>query len=210
MTHVFLGCAVVGGTLLVCQFLMSLLGLGEHGGDAGHLGGHDFHGDHGHDSGHGNGHGHGGASAWLFSFLTFRSIVSGLTFFGVAGMAASTGGWGRGPSVAAGLLGAVLAMAFVTAMMRAILRLRADGTVRIESAVGQTGTVYVTVPGNKAGVGKVMLELQNRTVEFQAVTFQDQLTTGSKVVVVDVISPDTVEVIAAPQYGRMANVPAHA
>ena len=203
MTTLYLVCAVVGGTLLVCQFVLSLLGIGDHGGDAG---GHDFHGDHGGV----NGHGHGAGSAWLFGFLTFRSIVSGLTFFGVAGMAASTGGWGPGPSVLAALVGALLAMALVTALMRSILRLRSDGTVRIDSAVGQTGTVYVTVPGNKSGVGKVTLEIQNRTAEYQAVTFQDQLTTGSKVVVVDVIAPDTLEVIAAPQYGRMANVPAHA
>ena len=207
MTQLFLVCAVIGGTLLVCQFLLSLLGIGDHG-DAAHVGGHDFHADHGHDTGHD--HGHGSASAWLFSFLTFRSLVSGLTFFGVAGMAASTGGWGRGRAIVAALVGALLAMLFVTAMMKSIVRLRAEGTVRIENAVGQTGTVYVTVPGNKSGVGKVTITLQNRTQEFQAVTFQDPLTTGSKVVVVDVISPDTLEVIAAPQYGRMAHVPAHA
>ena len=200
MRHVFLVCAIIGGTPLLCQFLLSVLGIGEHHGDAG---GHDAHLDHGHEHG-------GQGSAWLFGMLTFRSLVTGLTFFGVAGMVASTGGWGRSTSLAAAAIVAVLAMLFVTAMMRAIVRLRAEGTVRIENAVGQTGTVYVTVPGNKTGVGKVMLDLQNRTAEYQAVTFQDQLTTGSKVVVVDVIGPDTVEVIAAPQYGRMAHAQAHA
>ena len=69
MRHVFLVCAIIGGTLLLCQFLLSLLGIGEHHGDAG---GHDAHLDHGHD------HGHGQGSAWLFGMLTFRSLVSGL------------------------------------------------------------------------------------------------------------------------------------
>ena len=44
-------CAVIGGTVLVCQFLLTLLGLG---------GGHDGGGDHGFDAGHDGGTGHDG------------------------------------------------------------------------------------------------------------------------------------------------------
>ena len=198
MNTVFLVCAIAGGTLLVCQFLLSLVGFGDHG--------HDAHFDHGSDhAAGGHDHGHGGASAWLFGILTFRSVVSGMTFFGLAGMAATSAGWSRPAALGTAAGGGLAAMLAVAAMMRAIVKLQDDGTVRIENAVGQTGTVYLTVPGNKAGVGKVTLNVQNRTAEYQAVTFQDPLPTGSKVVVVDVIGPETVEVIAAPQYGRMAH-----
>ena len=204
MTQVFLACAILGATLLACQFVMSLLGLGGAHGD---VGGHDVHLDHGvhGDGAHDSDHGRGAASAWLFSILTFRSIVSGLTFFGLVGMAATSSGWGRPASATAAGAGAIVAMLAVTAMMRGIVRLQDEGTVRIENAVGQTGTVYLTVPGKKSGVGKVTLDLQNRSAEYQAVTFQDSLPTGSKVVVVDVVGPETLEVIAAPQYGRMAH-----
>jgi membrane protein implicated in regulation of membrane protease activity len=205
MTNAFLVCAVVGGTLLVCQFVLSLLGIGDHGAD-GHdvhveQGGHD-HGDHA----HGHGHGHTSASAWFFSVLTFRSVVSALTFFGLAGLAASSAGWPRAAVLGVAAAAGVVAMFVIAAVMRSLVKLQDEGNLQIQSAVGQTGTVYLTVPGNKSGVGKVTLSLQNRTTEFQAVTFQDQLPTGSKVVVVDVIGPETVEVIAAPQYGRMAHV----
>ena len=203
MRQVFLVCAILGATLLACQFLMSLLGLG---GDHGDAGGHDAHLDHGHgDGAHDSAHGHAAASAWLFSILTFRSIVSGLTFFGLVGMATTAGGWGKPASAAAAGGAALIAMVAVSAMMRGIVRLQDEGTVRIENAVGQTGTVYLTVPGNKSGVGKVTLEIQNRSAEYLAVTFQDSLPTGAKVVVVDVVGPETLEVIAAPQYGRMAH-----
>jgi hypothetical protein len=206
MRQLFLVCAILGATLLACQFLMSLLGLG---GDHGEAGGHDVHLDHGghgdgaHDSAHG--HGHAAASAWLFSILTFRSVVSGVTFFGLVGMATTAAGWNQSASAAAAGGAALIAMVAVAAMMRGIVRLQDEGTVRIENAVGQTGTVYLTVPGNKSGVGKVTLEIQNRSAEYQAVTFQDSLPTGAKVVVVDVVGPETLEVIAAPQYGRMAH-----
>jgi membrane protein implicated in regulation of membrane protease activity len=207
MTQLFLACAILGGTLLACQFVMSLLGLG---GDHGDAGGHDLHLDHGgqdggHDTVHDHNHTNTAASTWLFSLLTFRSVVTGLTFFGLVGMAATTAGWSGTGTLGAAGIAAMVSMASVTLMMRSIVRLQDQGNVRIENAVGKTGTVYLTVPGNKGGVGKVTLDVQNRSAEYQAVTFQDTLTTGSKVVVVDVVGPETVEVIAAPQYGRMAH-----
>src|SRR3954466_12239256 len=39
---VYLLCAIAGGTLMVCQFLMSLLGFGDHGHDLGGDG-HEVH-----------------------------------------------------------------------------------------------------------------------------------------------------------------------
>ncbi len=45
--------------------------------------------------------------------------------------------------------------------------------------------VYVPIPGKRAGAGKVTFRLQNRLVEYQAVTEDDtRLTTGEKVIVV--------------------------
>ena len=64
--------------------------------------------------------------------------------------------------------------------------------------MGKTGTVYLTIPGNRAGAGKVQLNLQNRTVEYQAVTSQEALPNGAKIVVTSVVSRDTVEVALAP------------
>jgi hypothetical protein len=76
-------------------------------------------------------------------------------------------------------------------MMQALYRLKADGTVRIDRAIGRTGTVYLTVPANRSGLGKVLLNLQNRTVEYQAMTPHQALPTGTPVVVQAVINSDT-------------------
>jgi hypothetical protein len=211
METIFLICAIVGGTLLVCQFVLGLLGFGHH--EVG--GGHDFQADaphdFGHDAGHDAAHAHDSDqahdhdhshayTAWLTGVLTFRAIVAALTFFGLAGMAAITSGLEPQPQVslliasAAGL-GALFLVAFV---MRMLARLRSEGTVRIERAVGATGTVYLSIPGHRTGMGKVQLKLQNRIVEYQAITALDELPTGSLVVVVAVTGPGTVEVAAQP------------
>ena len=57
--------------------------------------------------------------------------------------------------------------------------------------------MYLRIPGAKAGAGKVHLMLQNRTVEYQAVTAGAELPTGAPVKVVAVVNSDTVEVEAA-------------
>jgi len=191
---IYLSCALVGGTLLVCQFLLGLFGFGDHH-DAG--ADHDFHDAGGHDA-HG-GHGSDEAQAsWFVSALTFRSVVAALTFFGLAGLAATVN-FGQEPpaSLAVALAAGAGALFAVAYLMRALHRLKSDGTARIERAVGRTGTVYLTVPGQKAGLGKVTLNLQNRTVEYQALTPHQHLPTGSKVVVTAVVGTDTVEVVPA-------------
>jgi hypothetical protein len=193
---IYLTCALVGGTLLVCQVLLGLLGFGDHHDTDTD---HDFHAETGHDAHGGHGHGdHDAHSSWFVGLLTFRSVVAALTIFGLTGLAATVN-FGLEPpaSLAAAVAAAAATLFAVASLMRALHRLKADGTARIERAVGQSGTVYLTIPGQKAGVGKVLLNVQNRTVEYQALTPRQPLPTGSKVVVTAVLGPATVEVIPA-------------
>jgi hypothetical protein len=194
METVYLVCFLAGATLIVCQFLLSLVGLGGHhdAGDAHEVACHEAHAGAEHDTQ--GGHHHEVVSSWFVSVLTFRTLVAALTFFGLAGMA-GTKEWGDGLTtrllaVAAG----AGALFLVAALMRALSRLRAEGTVRMDRAIGKAGTVYLPIPGQKAGTGKILLNLQNRTVECQAITADKDLPTGAPVVVVAVLSSDTVEV----------------
>jgi hypothetical protein len=199
MTAVYAICAVVGGTIFLCQFVMSLVGIGG-GGEAALDGDAGFDVTHQIDVAH-----HGADPSMFFGILTLKTIVAALAFFGLAGLAGQAAELGQlatlGVAVAAGLAATVV----VALIMRALISLQEDGTERIAHAIGQSGTVYLTVPGQKAGFGKVTVNVANRDTEYQAVTFQDRLPTGSKVVVVDVVGPDTVEVIAAPETGRASN-----
>jgi hypothetical protein len=205
MDTVFLICAVLGGTVLVCQFAMTLMGMGDSHGDFGS--GHDFgggadaHDFGGHDAGHHGGTEHGHAdhggkdfSTWLFGVITFRTVVAALTFFGLAGKAALSSGMEPVPTMLIALGSGAAALYVVHFLMQSLHRLRSDGTVQIERSVGEPGTVYLTIPGAGAGLGKIHINLQNRLVELQASTAKDRLPTGAKVVVTRVIGPDTVEV----------------
>ncbi|MSQ96107.1 MAG: hypothetical protein EXR98_16350 [Gemmataceae bacterium] len=199
METTYIICALIGGTLITCQFLMTLFGLGGHhdmaGGDhvdvAGHGGGADHHG------------GHGDNSTWFLGMLTFRTVSAGLAFFGLVGLIGIRGQWdgdGDKPvTILAAIAAGVGALFFVGWIMKLLARLNMDGTVRIGRAVGCIGTVYLPIPGANAGAGKVHLSLMGRTMEYQAVTARDALAVGAKVVVVAVIGSDAVEVAPAQE-----------
>lgn len=184
-------CAVVGGTVLLCQFVLTLIGF-ETDADL-DSGGHDGVDGH-HDTGD---HHHG--SNWIFGVITFRTIVAALTFFGLAGLAGHSAGMAPVANYTIAILAGLAAMYGVHWMMQGLYRLRSDGTARIEGAIGKTGTVYLKVPGMKSGVGKVTINLQGRTMEYPAMTAHDDLPTGNRIVVVDVIDQDTVEVELATE-----------
>ena len=80
-------------------------------------------------------------------------------------------------------------------MMDGLRRLSQDGTQRIEGTIGETGTVYVPIPGNGSGVGKVHVRLQDRMVEYAAMTDSaEQIPTSARVEVVAIIGEDTLNV----------------
>lgn len=190
MTVLYSICAILGCTILVCQSVLTVLGFAGHdvddGGDAPTIA-HDGDIDHDHTGDH-----HG--SSWFFGIITMRTVTAAMAFFGLTGLALTAGGGEpRSSLIAAGGAGAA-AIFFVHWMMKSLAHLRSEGTVRIERAVGAVGSVYIKIPGRRAGQGKVTVELQGRSVELSAVTEHDELPTGATIVVTRVIGPDAVEV----------------
>lgn len=175
MSTVFLWCAILGGTVLVLQLVAGFVGL-EYG--------------HAHEGHFGDGGGEG------LNLLSVRSIAAGVAFFGIAGLAAMT----MGPfiaSVAAVGAGAA-AMVGVAAIIKTFGRLERDATISLVSAIGTTGSVYLSIPGRRVGAGKVHVTVQGRLMEVRAVTDEDLLPTGTPILVVDIDENETVVVVRNP------------
>jgi hypothetical protein len=181
MLTVYTICAVVGGVILVMQMLLTLLGadhdLGMAGDAVDHDIGHDLH-----DTGH------------FFGVLSFRSLVAALAFFGLGGRWALAEGWSPYFAFVAALAAATAAMFLVAWLMRLLASLVYEGTMRVENAVGQMGTVYLGIPGHNQGLGKVTVTVQSQSVEFDAVTSKDAIPTGATITVVGMAGPSTLEV----------------
>lgn len=188
MLYVYWTCAVVGGTLIVCQFLLALLGMGHHSFDTSV--GHDVHSGDAH---------HGGHATWLSAVLAVRTVIATVAFFGVAGMAARAKGIEPPRTLCIALLGGAIGLAAGTWLTRILTRMDQEGNAYIVHAIGRTGRVYLTVPGHGAGAGKVQVCVQDRTMEYLAVTRGEEVMTGARVLVVEAIGHDTVEVVAASE-----------
>lgn len=198
MHTMFLICAVVGGTLIVCQFLLTLFGLGgEHdatGHGAGHgMGGHDF----AHDAAGHHDSTQDQQSSLFFGLLTFKTLSAAVAFFGFTGLACRKFELDPYPTLFFSVAAGACALVLVGLLMRFLLRLNTDGTIRIGRSIGSRGTVYLNIPGQRGGVGKVQVSVLGRTMEYKAITANEALSTGAKVIVVGIIGPDTVEVAPA-------------
>ncbi|HEX4125327.1 MAG TPA: hypothetical protein VHY37_11420 [Tepidisphaeraceae bacterium] len=242
LSTVFLSCAVIGGTLVVAQLLLSVVALGMgHGLHLHHhaggpapgfrgamRGGHRFRlhipravragangagkpaaatpraaGRGGRAAGKAAGAG-GGAAAfgghalvvWVQSIFNLQGVVAGATVFGLAGLAASSAKLSPAADLSIAIASALVMMALVERFFDLLTSMDTDGTVEIGQAVGRPATVYLGIPPNNQGQGKITMSLQERSMEFSAVTFQDTpLAAGQKVVVVNVLDPSVMVVV---------------
>lgn len=179
-----LACIAVPATLLlVLQLALSLLGLGGHEGDleaeaGGDLDAEDFDADD-------PGAGIAGHDGFALRMLSLRGILAFLSVYGWAALAVSRAGHPWLAAILVGLILGAAAMVLVAAAMGLILALQTDGTVDRRNAVGLSGTVYLTVPAQRQGSGKVNVVIQEKLTECDAVTDEMQpLPTGTPVTVV--------------------------
>lgn len=203
---IFIITAVIGTTIMLCQFALTVFGLSDDidaPGDAA-IG----HGDVAHTDSLGGDATHettistaGDAvyqhhdSSWLFGVISFRTMVAAAAFFGLAGAAARSADWSTALSLAVAVAAGVTAMYGTYWLLQLISKLASSGNERIANSVGRPATVYIAIPAENQGAGKVQLSMQNRIVEYQAVTPEaTPLKSGEKVEVVRVINSDTVEV----------------
>lgn len=89
------------------------------------------------------------------------------------------------------LVGVVL-VAIVMYLFKWLSTMQQSGNINVwKSAVGCHGKVYLTIPGERAGVGKVQITINNAVREYDALTDGETLRTGAAVKVVEVIDAST-------------------
>ncbi|MCU0417916.1 MAG: NfeD family protein [Cytophagaceae bacterium] len=93
------------------------------------------------------------------------------------------------------VLAAMVGSAFVAFffwLMKQMNQLNQDNTTKVETAIGRMATVYLTIPNN--GKGKVHIVLGGGTREYDAVSTEGDLATGTLVKVVEVLDGHTLVV----------------
>lgn len=132
--------------------------------------------------------GSGPGDAAVFRLLTLQTVVAFLTVFSWSAIVSISTGAPALRSIVIGLALGVAAMFLVAKLVQASRRLVENGTVNLKNAIGESGKVYLPIPPESRGEGKIMLQVQGQLAEFSAVTYgKRQLPTGMIVRVTDVL-----------------------
>lgn len=158
--------AVIASIFLVVQIIMMLFSLDGGDIDMDNI----FDGDVDTDSG--------------LSIFTVKSLTAFFALGGWCGFVAQTfmvdNLWA--PIIISVVTGsaALLGVAFA---MRAISKMQCSGNIVKGNLVGATATVYVGIPANRTGRGKITLTAQGRYMEIDAVTDGDRIPVDCKVTI---------------------------
>lgn len=170
--QIFYGTGIVAAIALALEMLMTLSGLAQH--DIPDVGT-----DHPDQIG----------------MLSVRTITGFFFGFGWTGVIASQSGLGLPLAILAAFAVGTAFLLGIYLLMRALFSLHASGTLDYNNAIGQTGTVYVTVPPHRGGGGQVEVLVQGRLQTVACMTSHaESLAPQSKVKVVALIDAGTLEV----------------
>ncbi len=205
--------AFVGSFFFLLRLTLLLVGghgdmdADMHGDFGGDVGG-DVHGDFGGDVDgdlHGDlhtdtdsGHLDHTDSSSAFKILSVQSVAAFLMGFGWAGLGGFKGaGWSASTSTLFGLGVGIGMMWLLGKGLEAVYRLQSSGTVSIDSALGVEGSVYIAIPGERQGRGRIRLVVDSRERFYNAVTDGDAIESHSRVRVTEVNDDNTVTVSRA-------------
>ncbi|MCK5206799.1 MAG: hypothetical protein KAQ79_02225, partial [Cyclobacteriaceae bacterium] len=168
--------AIPSTVLLLIQVVMTLMG-----GEADDLES-DFDGDL--DSSDGEME---GGVGW--QFITYKNVLGFFTLFGWTGLGFLQMGLGLLIAVFFSFVSGLIMMAIMATLFYYISKLYQSGTMVIENAIGQTGEVYLRIPPNREGHGKLQVEIQGTLREMDAITDDEkELPTGSIAQVLEIVN----------------------
>jgi len=172
LQRIFALIAIPSTVVMLIQSLLILFGVFD--GDA-DTDGFDF------DDIDGDGEADGDTGDGL-SVFSVRGFVAMLCVGGWLGIVLLDLGMSTVEAIILAFAGGVAALFGMAYLVRLLIKLQHTGNLELSNAVGKTGTVYLTIPGNMSGTGKVHVTVQEVYSEFGAMTDEpEEIKTGEAV-----------------------------
>ena len=126
------------------------------------------------------------------NLLTFRNFINFLIGFGWTAILLQKSVPATGLRMLISIAVGVVLVILVMLLFKWLTNMQETGNINVfKSAVDCQGTVYLTIPGERAGEGKVQITINNAVREYAALTDGPALKTGTRIRVVDVVSAST-------------------
>lgn len=129
-------------------------------------------------------------------FLSVRTITAFLVGFGWVGASLIKAGLSIAAVVVIAFCVGLVLMFGIFYLMKFFWAMRQDGTLDYRNAIGEIGSVYLPIPGGKAGKGQIEVMIQGRLQTVQAITSApERIGNREKVLVIDRLEDNTLLVI---------------
>ena len=172
MDTFFLVCAALGGGLFLVRLVLQFA-LGAGHGDMHHLPVSDHH--------------DGGDSDSSFKSWSLQGITAFVMMFGLVGHALLTQSpAGMGMALAGAVVAGLVSVWIIARIFSLMGKLEGSGTMNLARAVGQTGTVYLSIPADGTGQVQVPVQGSLRTLDAKA-NAKQEFKTGDLIRVTGVV-----------------------
>lgn len=114
-----------------------------------------------------------------FQLFSFRNLINFLLGVGWTGASLYSAVTNKTLLILISVgVGAAFVYIFFT-IIRQIQKLAENNSFRIESTINQNAEVYLTIPANKSGKGKVLISIKGSVRELEAITEGDPILSGT-------------------------------
>ena len=130
---------------------------------------------------------HDGDGDMPFELFTLRNLINFLLGFSWTGISFYQSVENKTILIGISVLVGLLFVGVFFFLIKQILKLSEDNSFKIENTINKTAEVYLTIPENKSGKGKIQISVNGSFHELDAITnSSEKLTSGSAVKVVAV------------------------
>lgn len=126
------------------------------------------------------------------NLLTFRNLVNFCMGFGWTAVLMHEKIQSNALLIIVSVIVGILLVTVVMWIFKWLSGMQQTGNIDVhKSAVGCEGKVYLTIPGERKGEGKVQITINNAVMEYDAVTDGETIPTGKAIKVTEVINDYT-------------------
>lgn len=121
-----------------------------------------------------------------FQLFSLRNLINFLLGFSWAGISFYSSISNPSLLIAVSLAVGILFLYIFFLVIRQLQKLAEDNSFRFSQALHKTAEVYLTIPANKSGKGKIMISINGSVRELDAMTEKERIPSGATVKVTKV------------------------
>ena len=126
---------------------------------------------------------HAEAPFQLFSFRNLINFLLGFSWAGISFYALITN---KLLLIAVSLIIGIGFILLFFIIIKQFQKLAEDNTFKIENCLGKSGSVYLRIPGNRLGKGKIQVSINCSFREIDAITNNEQIETGLTIKIIKI------------------------